>query len=113
MGNQKTNQVNEHIIDSTDAFLTTNHGVKVNDNHNSLKSHLRGTTLLEDFIMREKLAHFDRKRIPERVVHARGTGVHGVFKLKQSLKAYTAAQFLNDTEIETPLFIRFSTVAGF
>lgn len=113
MKNTKTKQIQKNIIDSTNEFLTTNQGVKVNDNHNSLKSHARGATLLEDFIMREKLAHFDRERIPERVVHARGTGVFGVFKLEKSLKKYTSAQFLNDTESETPLFIRFSTVAGF
>lgn len=113
MKNSKTKQIEENLVDSTNEFLTTNQGVKVNDNHNSLKSHERGATLLEDFIMREKLAHFDRERIPERVVHARGTGVHGVFKLHKSLKEYTTAHFLTDTQTETPLFIRFSTVAGF
>ena len=113
MKNQKTKQIQANVVDSSKEFLTTNQGVKVSDNHNSLKSHDRGSTLLEDFIMREKLAHFDRERIPERVVHARGTGVHGVFKLNKSLKKYTTAQFLTDTDNETPLFIRFSTVAGF
>jgi catalase len=113
MENKKNKQMRENLVDSKDQFLTTNHGVKINDTHNSLKSHERGSILLEDFIMREKLAHFDRERIPERVVHARGTGVHGVFKLKKSLEKYTIAQFLTDTKTETPLFIRFSTVAGF
>lgn len=103
----------DHLVDSSNEFLTTNQGVKVNDNHNSLKSHERGPSLLEDFILREKLIHFDRERIPERVVHARGTGVHGVFKLTKSLKKYTTAHFLTNTVEETPLFIRFSTVAGF
>lgn len=113
MKTKKSQQLQAQIVDSTNEFLTTNQGVKVNDNHNSLKSHERGATLLEDFIVREKLAHFDRERIPERVVHARGTGVHGVLKLKKSLEQYTTADFLNNTETETPLFIRFSTVAGF
>jgi catalase len=113
MESKKSKQMMKNLVDSKDQFLTTNHGVKINDTHNSLKSHERGSILLEDFIMREKLAHFDRERIPERVVHARGTGVHGVFKLKKSLEKYTTAQFLTDTKTETPLFIRFSTVAGF
>jgi catalase len=94
MKNTKTKQIQKNIIDSTNEFLTTNQGVKVNDNHNSLKSHARGATLLEDFIMREKLAHFDRERIPERVVHARGTGVFGVFKLEKSLKNILLLNFL-------------------
>jgi catalase len=68
--------------------------------------------LLEDFILREKITHFDHERIPERIVHARGSGAHGVFKLYESLSPYTKALFLNDTETETPVFVRFSTVAG-
>ena len=68
--------------------------------------------MLEDFILREKITHFDHERIPERIVHARGSGAHGVFKLNKSLKKYTKAKFLNDVDKETPVFVRFSTVAG-
>src|ERR1700754_1564693 len=78
-------------------FLTTNHGVKINDDQNSLKSGNRGSTLLEDFILREKITHFDHERIPERVVHARGSAAHGVFKVYKPMSAVTKAQFLNDT----------------
>ncbi len=93
-------------------FLTTNQGVKINDDHNSLKAGERGATLLEDFILREKITHFDHERIPERVVHARGSAAHGVFKVYESLAEHTKAGFLTDTSIETPVFVRFSTVAG-
>ena len=93
-------------------MLTTNQGVKINDDQNSLKAGHRGPTLLEDFILREKITHFDHERIPERVVHARGSAAHGFFKLYKPLPEYTKAGFLNDTEIETPVFVRFSTVAG-
>jgi len=97
---------------SKNEFMTTNHGVKINDDQNSLKSGNRGATLLEDFILREKITHFDHERIPERVVHARGSAAHGVFNLYEPLSDLTQAQFLNDTNIETPVFVRFSTVAG-
>ena len=93
-------------------FLTTNQGLKINDNNNSLKAGDRGPTLLEDFILREKTTHFDHERIPERIVHARGSGAHGIFKVYESLDKYTKAAFLNDTATETPVFVRFSTVAG-
>ncbi len=93
-------------------LLTTNQGLKINDNNNSLKAGERGPTLLEDFILREKTTHFDHERIPERIVHARGSGAHGIFKLYESLDKYTKAAFLNDTKTETPVFVRFSTVAG-
>lgn len=95
-----------------DQFLTTNQGVKINDNNNSLKAGERGGSLLEDFILREKITHFDHERIPERVVHARGSAAHGVFKLYKPLTQYTKAAFLTKPEIETPVFVRFSTVAG-
>jgi len=98
--------------DSTGELMNTNTGVRVNDDQNSLKAGDRGASLLEDFILREKITHFDHERIPERVVHARGSGAHGVFKLYEPLAQYTRAQFLNDTSIETPVFVRFSTVAG-
>ncbi|GHD02654.1 catalase [Pseudorhodoferax aquiterrae] len=92
--------------------LTTNQGLRLSDNHNSLKAGVRGPTLLEDFILREKITHFDHERIPERVVHARGAGAHGYFQLYRSLATYTRAAFLQDPEQRTPVFVRFSTVAG-
>jgi len=98
--------------DGTDEFLTTNQGVRINDNQNSLKAGERGATLMEDFILREKITHFDHERIPERIVHARGAGAHGVFQVYESMEKYTKAGFLCDTSRETPVFVRFSTVAG-
>ncbi|CAA7196884.1 catalase [Chryseobacterium potabilaquae] len=92
-------------------MLTSNQGISISDNQNSLKAGNRGPTLLEDFILREKITHFDHERIPERVVHARGSGAHGVFILKKSLAKYTKAKFLSEVEKETPVFVRFSTVA--
>ena len=92
--------------------LTTNQGVIVSDDQNSLKSHVRGPTLLEDILMREKITHFDHERIPERVVHARGTAAHGFFQAYESQAAITMAAPLQDTEVQTPVFVRFSTVAG-
>ena len=93
-------------------FMTTNHGVRINDDQNSLKAGERGPSLLEDFILREKITHFDHERIPERVVHARGSAAHGVFKVYKSMGQYTKANFLNNPDAETPVFVRFSTVAG-
>jgi catalase len=98
--------------DSTDKFLTTNQGVRINDNQNSLKAGDRGATLLEDFIMREKITHFDHERIPERIVHARGSGAHGYFQVYRSMAKYTKAAFLQDPKVKTPVFARFSTVVG-
>ena len=95
-----------------DQFLTTNTGTRINDNQNSLKAGNRGPTLLEDFIMREKITHFDHERIPERIVHARGSGAHGVFQVYESMAKVTKAKFLQDPQRETPVFVRFSTVAG-
>ena len=92
--------------------LTTNQGVVVADDQNSLRPHPRGPTLLEDFVLREKITHFDHERIPERVVHARGTAVHGYFELTTSLAKYTTAKVLTEVGIRTPVFTRFSTVAG-
>jgi catalase len=74
--------------------LTTNQGVALSDNQNSLRANPRGPTLLEDFILREKITHFDHERIPERIVHARATGVHGFFELTTSLQQYTTARIL-------------------
>jgi catalase len=92
--------------------LTTNQGVPISDNQNSLKANPRGPVLLEDFILREKITHFDHERIPERIVHARGTAVHGYFELATSLSKYTTAKILTEVGEKTPLFTRFSTVAG-
>jgi catalase len=92
--------------------LTTNQGLLLSDNHNSLKAGARGPTLLEDFILREKITHFDHERIPERAVHARGAGAHGFFEVYQSEAAITRAGFLCDPTVQTPVFARFSTVAG-
>ncbi len=92
--------------------LTTNQGVALSDNQNSLRANPRGPTLLEDFILREKITHFDHERIPERIVHARGTGVHGFFELTASLKQYTTARILTEAGERTPVFTRISTVAG-
>ncbi|MBL4675173.1 MAG: catalase HPII [Mucilaginibacter sp.] len=110
--NKKTNSLAPHTADSAGQKMTTNTGLYINDDQNSLKAGDRGPTLLEDFILREKITHFDHERIPERVVHARGSGAHGVFKLYKPLAEFTRAGFLNDPEIETPVFVRFSTVAG-
>jgi catalase len=92
--------------------LTTNQGIVVSDNQNSLKAGVRGPTLLEDFVLREKITHFDHERIPERVVHARGYGARGFFEPSQSHADLTAAEFLQDPTVPTPVFVRFSTVAG-
>jgi catalase len=92
--------------------LTTQQGLVVSDNQNSLRAHPQGPTLLEDFILREKITHFDHERIPERVVHARGTGAHGFFELTHSLEAFTTAQVLTEVGVKTPVFSRISTVAG-
>ena len=92
--------------------LTSNQGLKIADDQNSLKASVRGPTLLEDFALREKITHFDHERIPERVVHARGVGAHGVFKVYEDLSDLTTAGFLTDPGRETPVFVRFSTVAG-
>ncbi|MDR2899553.1 MAG: catalase [Clostridiales bacterium] len=94
-------------------YLTTNQGVGVDNTDDSLVSGKRGPTLMEDFIFREKMTHFDHERIPERVVHARGTGAHGYFQVYKSLSDITMAHFLSDPELITPVFVRFSTVQGF
>jgi len=92
--------------------LTTNQGLPLSDNQNSLKAAVRGPVLLEDFILREKITHFDHERIPERIVHARGSAAHGYFELTSSLNSYTTAKVLTEVGVRTPLFTRFSTVAG-
>jgi catalase len=92
--------------------LTTNQGLPIADDQHSLRAGERGPTLLEDFHLREKITHFDHERIPERVVHARGSGAHGFFRPYQSLARYTKAGFLQNPDVTTPVFVRFSTVAG-
>ena len=84
--------------------LTTNQGVALSDNQNSLRANPRGPTLSEDFILREKITHFDHERIPERIVHARATGAHGFFELTASLKQYTTAKILTEVGEKTPVF---------
>lgn len=112
-GDAKNNQLDPHITESSGELLTTNQGLLVNDDQNSLKAGDRGATLLEDFILREKITHFDHERIPERVVHARGSAAHGFFQVYDTaMSKYTKAKFLQDPSLRTPVFVRFSTVAG-
>ncbi|KQP23500.1 catalase [Pseudorhodoferax sp. Leaf267] len=99
-------------VDSTGQALTTNQGVKIADNQNSLKAGLRGPVLLEDFILREKLTHFDHERIPERIVHARGSAAHGFFECYEPQTQLTRAAPFQEAGKVTPVFVRFSTVAG-
>ncbi|WP_327082454.1 catalase [Polaromonas sp. CG_9.5] len=99
-------------VDSAGQVLTTNQGVAIADNQNSLKFGLRGPALLEDFILREKLTHFDHERIPERVVHARGSGAHGYFECYAPLTEHTKAAPFQEAGKITPVFVRISTVAG-
>lgn len=108
----KIDDLEKDTEDSGGEFLTTNQGVRINDNQNSLKAGDRGPTLMEDFILREKITHFDHERIPERVVHARGSAAHGYFQVYESMAQYTKAHFLQDPSVKTPVFVRFSTVAG-
>lgn len=109
---QKTEQLDSVRDDATNEALTTNQGVKIADNENSLRAGIRGSTLLEDFILREKITHFDHERIPERIVHARGVGAHGYFQAYEGNERFTKAGFLTDPSIQTPIFVRFSTVQG-
>jgi catalase len=92
--------------------LRTNQGVKIADNQNTLRAGARGPSLLEDFIMREKITHFDHERIPERIVHARGSAAHGIFQVYESQAHLTRAAFLQDPAKTTPVYVRFSTVQG-
>ncbi|MFJ2482555.1 catalase HPII [Pseudomonas sp. NPDC087598] len=110
--NAKLDSLEKFRSDATGQALRTNQGVKVADNQNTLKAGPRGPSLLEDFIMREKITHFDHERIPERIVHARGTGAHGFFQAYENHAALTKAGFLQDPGKKTPVFVRFSTVQG-
>lgn len=110
--NKKSEQLDAYRSDATEQALTTNQGVKISDNQNSLKAGVRGATLIEDFILREKITHFDHERIPERIVHARGVGAHGYFEAYPGNEKLTKAGFLTNTSVQTPVFVRFSTVQG-
>jgi catalase len=115
--NEQNKQNKEQDLDAVresgqSEYLTTNQGVRINHTDDSLKAGDRGPTLLEDFHFREKITHFDHERIPERIVHARGAGAHGYFQVYESMAAYTKAGFLQDPSVKTPVFVRFSTVAG-
>ncbi|MFN2521161.1 MAG: catalase [Candidatus Limnocylindria bacterium] len=98
--------------DGSGQALTTNMGVQIGDNQSSLKEGLRGPTLLEDFVLREKITHFDHERIPERIVHARGSAAHGYFECTKALAEYTRAAPFAEVGKRTPVFVRFSTVVG-
>jgi catalase len=103
----------DHVrVDSGGQILTTNFAQPIADNQNSLKAGFRGPALLEDFILREKITHFDHERIPERIVHARGSAAHGFFECYESLAKFTRASFFSAKGKRTPVFVRFSTVAG-
>ncbi|OMF76378.1 catalase [Paenibacillus glucanolyticus] len=108
----KDQQLEQFTVDNDGKNLTTNQGLNVSEDEHSLKVGERGPTLMEDFHFREKMTHFDHERIPERIVHARGFGAHGYFQVYESMKDYTKAKFLQDPSVVTPVFVRFSTVAG-
>ena len=108
----KIEDLSKNMEESAGEFLTSDQGIRINDNQNSLKAGNRGPSLLEDFLLREKITHFDHERIPERVVHARGSGAHGYFQVYESMAEYTKAGFLQDPSLRTPVFVRFSTVQG-
>lgn len=109
-------EIHQHVPEKgphgAEGHLTTNQGIHVSDNQNSLRSGERGPTLLEDFVLREKIFHFDHERIPERIVHARGSAAHGYFELYESLADITKADLFQRKGEKTPVFTRFSTVAG-
>ncbi|MEQ8469710.1 MAG: catalase [Marinoscillum sp.] len=107
----KSKQLKQNTRESGEK-LTTNQGVGINDNQNTATAGERGPSLLEDFIMREKITHFDHERIPERIVHARGSAAHGYFEAYEGAENLTKASFLKKGK-QTPIFLRFSTVAGF
>ncbi len=110
--NPNNGPLEKHRVDSGGRSITTNQGVPVADNQHSLRLGLRGPTLLEDFILREKITHFDHERIPERVVHARGSGAHGYFECTEDITDLTRAAPFAAVGKRTPVFVRFSTVAG-
>jgi len=109
---EKSESLERNRQDLSGTYLTTDQGVRIDETDNSLKVSADGPTLLEDFHLREKITHFDHERIPERVVHARGSGAHGYFQVYEPLGHWTRAKFLNDPTVKTPVFVRFSTVVG-
>lgn len=111
--NKKQEQLEHYKVDDKGKAMRTNHGVKISEDEFSLKVGERGPTIMDDFHLREKITHFDHERIPERVVHARGSGAHGYFELYESMEEYTKAKVFTDTSKTTPVFVRFSTVVGF
>lgn len=110
--NAKIEQLARETEDGAGERHTSNQGIPINDDQNSLKAGERGGTLIEDFLLREKITHFDHERIPERIVHARGSGAHGFFQVYEPMDRLTRAKFLQDPAVKTPVFVRFSTVAG-
>lgn len=110
--NSKDQQLEQFRSGHDGEALTTNQGLRVSEDEHSLKAGERGPTLMEDFHFREKMTHFDHERIPERIVHARGFAAHGYFQVYEPMAEYTKAGFLQDPSKKTPVFVRFSTVAG-
>ena len=108
----KNQQLEQYRVDDNGKKMTTNQGLRISEDEHSLKAGDRGPTLMEDFHFREKMTHFDHERIPERIVHARGSGAHGYFQVYESMKEFTKAKFLQDPSVKTPVFVRYSTVAG-
>lgn len=108
----KDRELEQFREDPEDTYLTTNQGVRINHTDDSLTAGSRGPTLMEDFHFREKMTHFDHERIPERIVHARGSGAHGYFQVYEPMAEVTRARFLQDPSVKTPVFVRFSTVVG-
>lgn len=108
----KQRQLDQYRVDDNGKKMTTNQGLRVSEDEHSLKAGTRGPTLMEDFHFREKMTHFDHERIPERIVHARGSGAHGYFQVYEPMTEYTKAKFLQDPSVKTPVFVRYSTVAG-
>ena len=109
---KKMEQLNAYHVDNKGQQLSNDNGLKLSNTDDSLKAGERGPTLMEDFHFRQKITHFDHERIPERVVHARGFGVHGYFEPYESMAQYTTASFLQNPNVKTPVFVRFSTVVG-
>lgn len=108
----KQRQLEQYRVDDNGKKMTTNQGLRISEDEHSLKAGTRGPTLMEDFHFREKMTHFDHERIPERIVHARGSGAHGYFQVYEPMTEYTKAKFLQDPTVKTPVFVRYSTVAG-
>lgn len=110
---EKNENLPKHTENGEGQYLTTNQGVKIQHTDDSLKAGERGPTLMEDFHFREKMTHFDHERIPERIVHARGSAAHGYFQVYEPMTQYTKAGFLQNPDEKVPVFVRFSTVVGF